>query len=726
MPRPRSLKIEDKEKLIEHIRENIIGEKILIQTPFGQKPLVYADYVASGRSLKFVEDYLMLSVLPEYANTHTSTSYVGLQTTSLRTEAREIIKESLNCSEEDVVLFIGSGSTGAINKLVNVLKSSNWENTKNYFEEMIQKKELFSSRSANENENYTMNHINNFDNRELAKLKQKDHLDAPIVFVSIYEHHSNLLPWRESGADVEFIDVDDTGMLNLSSLEEKLIKSSSRKYKIGAFSAGSNVNGTLTDVQAVTRILKSHNALAFFDYAAAAPYVPINMNPSPDAKIDGLYFSGHKFIGGPGTPGILAVKRVLLFNKAPVEPGGGTVFSVNLKSQIYVADPEEKEEGGTPDIIGAIRLGLVFQLKMSIGCSYIYNTELDHYKRISKILNEIPNFVILGNLNAKRLPIFSFLIKKGSRYFHYSFICALLNDLFGIETRGGCACAGPYGMKLLKINQEKALEFERTRLKGNDLIKPGYTRLSFNYFTDEETIEYIISALKFVAMNAIWFLPQYVFTLNNNSCTHRDNLVNKPFKNPLNTLQEVNYKGGKFNYSHLPHQNSEDFNYYLNEANETLNEIKEHKYLDESDRDTFIFPKEIQHLRWFMLPSEAKIFIKTRFTSETKTKDYTLPPIHNQNYLSVPLQKGPNASSSNEPSSNGSSPSNSSSKGRSPKGVSSTGASPKGKSKNISHLPKIRSQKYFQYAKRSSNLNKQFMDVNNTRQRSGSFDVCRN
>ncbi|OMJ66058.1 hypothetical protein SteCoe_37236 [Stentor coeruleus] len=603
---------EYQQELLEYIRSNVIGDFSIFQTVFGNRPLVYADYVASGRSLQFLEDYITNIVLPFYANTHTFTSWVGFQTLNLRRESREMVKHCLNGNENDLLLFVGSGSTGAINKLVGILKTSNWGSRQSYYTETKSGTVSCSQCcSIFATEGKFIKHLNSHTQPSNPSNKKDD---PPLVFISIFEHHSNILPWKEAGAEVIFISDNSQGELDIKELENQLELNRSRKVKIGSFSAGSNVNGTLTNVRAVTRLLKSYDAFSFFDYAAAAPYVVMDMNPSPQEAIDALFFSGHKFVGGPGTPGVLCLKRFLLGNETPVEPGGGTVFFVTKNSHTYLANPEEKEEGGTPDIVGSIRLGLVFQLKNAIGDKFIMDLELEHYKRISKILYEIPGLFILGNQRSKRLPIFSFLVRHGKRFFHYAFIAALLNDLFGIECRGGCACAGPYALKLLDIDEEKAKMYEEARKDGFELFLPGFVRLSFNYFVDEETIEYIIAALKFIAKNAVWFLPMYKFTMEKRVAIHRDLEKNNELKNSMASLNNITYSDAKCEYKPSVLKKTRRLNQYIIAANKILEKIKVHKYLHEGDPEKeFDLPEKIEKLRWFILPSEAKIYIQTKY-----------------------------------------------------------------------------------------------------------------
>ena len=271
-------------KLIKAIRSQIIGDLNIFNTPFGPKPLVYADYVASGRSVELIEKYITDHVLPSYANTHTMTSYVGSHTTALRKEARELIKACLNGSSQDVLLFVGSGATGAINKLATILKDSNWGNKHSYYTENEKGQiECTECESSFKTEGMFINHL---PMHAHSSVEEEKGGERPVVFTSIYEQHSNILPWKEIGADIVKISDCESGMLDLEQLESELIKFKNRKCKIGTFSACSNINGIITDVVAITKLLKAYGALAFFDYAAGAPYLVMDMNPCPEAQVD--------------------------------------------------------------------------------------------------------------------------------------------------------------------------------------------------------------------------------------------------------------------------------------------------------------------------------------------------------------------------------------------------------------------------------------------------------
>jgi selenocysteine lyase/cysteine desulfurase len=461
--------------LIQKIRESVIGAGQPFQTPFGRKPLVYADYTASGRALTFIEDYIRDEVLPWYANTHTETSFTGAQTTALREQARQQIRQAVNGSEQDQVIFCGPGATAAINKLIDILGLR-------LPHDLAQRYQLQQYIPSQE---------------------------RPVVFIGPYEHHSNELPWRESIADVESIPLTLDGQICLDTLAEKLQKYADRPLIIGSFSAGSNVTGIRSDVLAVTRLLKQYGALAFWDYAAAAPYVGIDMNAA--SPPDAVFISPHKFVGGPGTPGLLIAKRDILKNTVPAVVGGGTVLYVTPKGHRYIADHERREEGGTPAIIESIRAGLVFKLQQEVGLEEIERREHDYVQRALEFFEACPNLEILGNRHAPRLSIMSLRFKCGERDLHYGFVVSLLNDLFGIQVRGGCSCAGPYGHSLLGMNMDYSLAIETEIQKGAIVLRPGWVRLNFNYFIDEAEFQYLLNALALVAEHGWRLLPYYHF-----------------------------------------------------------------------------------------------------------------------------------------------------------------------------------------------------------------------
>lgn len=497
--------------LIETIRAAVIGGGECVPGPFGPRPVVYADYTASGRALSFIEDYVRQRVLPLYANTHTESSGTGLQTQRFREDARRIVARCVGATDEHAVLFCGSGSTGAIDRIVGALGI-----------------------------------------RIPSNLEDRYHLsdripaaERPVVFIGPYEHHSNELPWRESIADVVTIPEDADGHVDRARLEAELKRYADRPLLIGSFSAASNVTGIRTDTGAVSALLHRHGALAFWDFAAAAPYVDIHMGTRAegDGYFDAIFVSPHKFIGGPGTPGLLVARRELFTNRVPVIPGGGTVSYVNEEEHDYLPEVEHREEGGTPDIVGAIRAGLVFQLKEAVGVETIEARERAMVRRAIDRWSQCPELQILGSRTADRLSIVSFIVReRGStcgRYLHHNFVVAVLNDLFGIQARGGCSCAGPYGHRLLGIDMERSHAFEAEIVGGCEGIKPGWVRVNFNYFIDDETVEYVLAAVELVAAHGPELLRHYRFEPRTGIWRHRAGVAAPPL-----SLDDVRYEGG--------------------------------------------------------------------------------------------------------------------------------------------------------------------------------------
>ena len=426
----------------EFLRDGLIGEGMML--PNG-KPLIYADYVASGRALTQVENYITQHVLPFYANTHTDTSFTGAYSTKLREDARAEIAR-LTKADECSVIFAGPGATAGLNRLV-----------------------------------------------ALTGIEQANN---PVVFLGPYEHHSNILPWRESKATVIEIPEADGGGPDLVALEAALKEHSDADLKVGTFSAASNVTGVITDTDPVTRVLKKHGALAIWDYAGGAPYLSIDMGTGTDVEKDAVVLSAHKFPGGPAASGVLIVRDNAVRLNIPSWPGGGTVEFVSPWEQDYTDDITTREEAGTPNVIGDIRAALVFMVKDAIGQETISAREHELNAMAFYGWAENPHMTMLGVDMPNRLPIFSFLVKDAEgKQIDPQVFTRELSGRYGIQARGGCACAGPYGHRLLGIDRETSDRLRVEILAGNEAAKPGWVRLNFSYLMSDETAQFIIDSV---------------------------------------------------------------------------------------------------------------------------------------------------------------------------------------------------------------------------------------
>jgi selenocysteine lyase/cysteine desulfurase len=549
--------------LLERVRRGVIGEGELMDGPFGPRRVTYADYTASGRSLDFIEDFIRDAVLPRYANTHTESSGTGLQTSRLREEARRVIRDAVGGTEDDLVIFCGSGATAAVNKLIGILELRI---------------------PAGLDERYKLS-------------AQIPDAERPVVFVGPYEHHSNELPWRESIADVVVIGEDADGHIDLADLERQLDIYAQRPLVIGSFSAASNVTGILTDTSEIAALLHAHGALSFWDYAAAGPYVDIRVSasaPDRDDHKDAVFLSPHKFPGGPQTPGVLVVRREFVRNTVPTVPGGGTVAFVDPVGHRYLDDPVAREEGGTPAIIESIRAGLVVALKQAIGTDLIAAREERLWRHVLRRWADVPQIEVLGNKRSRRLSIVSFRIRHGAQYLHHNFVVAVLNDLFGIQARGGCSCAGPYGHRLLAIGAARSHALRDEAGHGCDGIKPGWSRVNLNYFISSTAADYIAAAVELIAVDGYRLLPDYRFDPHTGLWRH----ASGPPRPPL-TLREVSYgpDGEMTHPGRRGHAGEEAFPGYLRQARTLLAGLPSR--LDNGP--TGLSP-DFEALRWFPLP----------------------------------------------------------------------------------------------------------------------------
>ncbi len=480
---------------VEQTRLALMSGDGVIRTPFGARPLVYADYAASGRGDSRIETRLA-EIMDTYANPHTDDSFTGQASTGWLKRAEAMIKRAINARDEDVVLACGAGATAGIGKLQQILGLA----------------EAPAARAARTEALRAV-----LGQAEAQRVENALYARTPVVFVGPYEHHSNELTWREGRAEVVRIGLNRAGGIDHQDLEKRLRNPSfDGRRKIGAFSAASNVTGVKTDVARLGRLLHAHDAILCLDCAASAPYLPIDMNPrdDPEAGPDAVYFSPHKFIGGPGACGVLAFKAPLYRRDlSPTLPGGGTVAYVTPESYDFLSDITARERAGTPGVLQLIRAALAFDTVEDVGYDIIEAREQTALKRAFGVWSKDPAIEILGPQEPEaRIGIVSFNIRVGARQIlHPRYVATLLNDLFGIQARAGCSCAGPYAHQLLNLDEDRTRACRAAVLDGYAGLRPGWCRLSLHWVMSLDEVDYIIEAVRIIAACGDRFLSLYLF-----------------------------------------------------------------------------------------------------------------------------------------------------------------------------------------------------------------------
>lgn len=438
------------EKYFAAYRENIVGVDTTFTSPYGEKKIIYTDWTASGRLYRPIEEKLLNEFGPFVANTHTETSITGAVMTKAYHKARQIIKAHVNANEDDVLITQGSGMTGVVNKFQRILGLRISDNLKEY-------------------------------------ITIPDEI-KPIIFITHMEHHSNQTSWLETIADVEIIPYCDKGLVCMRSFEKLLIKYKDRKIKIASVTACSNVTGIQPEVFKISKIIHKYKGLCFVDYACSAPYVDIDMHKDEDCYFDAIFFSPHKFLGGPATSGVLIFNKNLYNNTTPDNPGGGTVSWTNPWGEhSYINDIEVREDGGTPAFLQTIKIALAINLKEEMGVENILKREHELNNIVFDKLSKVKNIHILAKQHTNRLGVFSFYIDN----LHFNLAVKILNDRFGIQTRGGCSCAGTYGHYLLHVDQDTSNKFLNRVEEGCSINKPGWIRMSIHPTMTDKEVEFV-------------------------------------------------------------------------------------------------------------------------------------------------------------------------------------------------------------------------------------------
>jgi len=470
------------ETYFQDFRQNIVGINQEFISPFGKKRIIYTDWTASGRLYRPIEEKLLNEFGPFVANTHTETTVSGTAMTKAYHHARHIIKRHANANHDDVLITDGTGMTGVVNKFQRILGLKIPENLKSCTTVPAEKK--------------------------------------PIVFISHMEHHSNQTSWLETIADVEIIPSCEKGLFSLEHLETLLEKYKDRTIKIASITSCSNVTGLKTPFHEAAKLMHQYNGVCFVDFACSGPYVEINMHPSdPEANLDAVFFSPHKFLGGPGTSGVLIFNKKLYNNMIPDCPGGGTVSWTNPWGEHkYIDNIEDREDGGTPGFLQVIKTALAIELKEEMGIENILQREHEIVEYVFNQLEPVENIKILAGQHKERLGVVSFFIEN----LHFNLGVKLLNDRFGIQTRGGCSCAGTYGHFLLHVDQETSNKLVNEITIGDLIKKPGWIRMSIHPTTTDEEIAYVCESIKELAKNHETWALDYSYNKNTNEFIHKD------------------------------------------------------------------------------------------------------------------------------------------------------------------------------------------------------------
>ncbi len=479
------------EQHFDRFRKNTIGNEMIFNSPYGPQKLIYADWIASGRLYKPIEDQIVNVIGPYVGNTHTETSETGTMMTKAYHYAHKLIKKHVNAGPEDVIITAGSGMTTVINKMQRIMG--------------------FKSCRMIKNQDCLQSH------------------ERPVVFISHMEHHSNQTNWFETNVDVVVLQPNKELLIDLNELRDQLEKHKNRAFKIGSFTACSNVTGIETPYHELAKIMHEYGGIIFVDFAASAPYVEIDMHPADDEmkKLDAIFFSPHKFLGGPGSSGVMIFDKSLYNSPTPDNPGGGTVDWTNPWGEYkYIDDIEIREDGGTPGFLQAIRTALAIEVKNQLQTTLMKERENQLVKRAFEGFRKISGVHILADNVEIRLGVFSFYMEN----IHFNLVVKLLNDRFGIQVRGGCACAGTYGHFLLDVSYDKSKKITELINHGDLSQKPGWIRASLHPTMTDQELELLIYAVDQIQQHHKVWMNDYIYNKLTNEFRHQNDPIDKTIR----------------------------------------------------------------------------------------------------------------------------------------------------------------------------------------------------
>ena len=477
------------ESYFEPFRNQILGGNDKCTTPYGNFPVVYADWIAEGRLYQPIEENIIHKVSPFIANPHSYSSYTGQNISEAYSEARRIIRKHINAGDSDILVTTGHGMTGALQRLIQILDLR-------------------------------------FDLRN----------NRPAVFITHMEHHSNHTTWEQCGADIFIVPPDENGIPITEKLREMVDKEKNRKILIGSFTGASNVTGIITPYHELASIMHSYGGLCFVDFAASAPYVNMDMNPPKgEEKLDAVFFAPHKFLGGPGSCGVLVFDKEMHSGVPSLSGGGNVKWTQPTGGYGYSKDIETQEDGGTPAYLQTIRTALAIKLKEKMGVDNIKKREEELLKRALASMKKMPRVELLAcdKDGYDKIGVVSFNISG----LHYNLIVRLLNDRFGIQTRGGWSCASTYSHYLFNLSKNDSNALVDRIESGDFTGKPGWVRISLHPTMTDADLDYCLKALDTICKKGDEWGESYSYNSSDNEYYPRG--VDRNIKPDVSKLFEL-------------------------------------------------------------------------------------------------------------------------------------------------------------------------------------------